>query len=157
MKKTNRKAQTIIFICFLGALILLGLLSFHLKRNDLYYDNQAITSTEERYSAVDFVVSKENDTQWIFSIGKLSGVKNLLLFTIDTKCQITLNASCSVSNGILKLVFVDLNNGEVISVLCDNNDSTSLNNFEIKPGDYAIRTIGRNATADGYFTLNITQ
>lgn len=157
MKKVNKKAQMITSICLFGALILLLLLFFHLRQNDLYYDNQAITSTKERYSAVNFAVSKENDTQWTFRIGRLSGVKNLLPLTIDTKCRITLNASCSVSNGILKVVFADLKNGEVISILCDNNDSTPVNNFAIKPGVYAIRAIGRDAAAAGDFTLNISE
>lgn len=153
----NRKASITIILCLLSALILLILLLVHLKQNDLYNDNGYIASTADRYSAQSFIVTEIDDNQWEFNIGSLSGIKTTASFSLNDDSQITLNASCDVSNGTFKLVLVDVENSEVLAILCDNSNSSSDNSFELHQGKYAIKAVGKKAAVTGDFTVAISE
>ena len=153
----NKKAYITIIICLLNALILLMLLFVHLKQNDLYNDNEYIANTEDRYSTQNFVVTEIDDNQWEFSIGSLSGIKTTTSFSLDNDSQISLSASCCVSNGTFKLVLVDVENSEVLAILCDNSNGNSHNNFELNQGKYAIKAVGKKATVTGDFAITISK
>lgn len=153
----NKKAYITTMICLVCVLILLLLLFLHLKQNDLFNNNEYIANAEDHYSTQNFVFTETDDNQWEFSIGSLSGVKTTTSFTLDKDSLIALDVSCFVSTGIFKLVFVDVENSEILAVLCDNSNSSSLNNFQLKQGEYVIKAVGKKATAAGYFTITISE
>lgn len=153
----NRKAYILTTICLLSALVLGFLLYIYLSKGNIYYDNQRIANSEDQYSAKDFVVDTNENGRWDFSIGYLSGAKTLTSFSVDKSGQISLDASCHVSNGTFKIVLVDIDNKEVLATLCDNSDSDTLNNFEICQGQYALKAVGKNATSTGYFSVTISK
>lgn len=158
-KKTmkHRKAFITPILCLLSALLLLLLLLVHGKQNDLYHDNASIANTADRYSVQNFIVTEIGDGQWKFSIGSLSGIKNTASFSLEHDSQISLNASCDVSNGTFKLVLVDVENREVLAILCDNSNGNSGNTFELPQGSYAIKAVGKKAAVTGDFTIAISK
>ncbi len=153
----NKKAYITVIICFLSVLLLLILLLVHFKQDDLYNDHEYIASTEDRYSTQNFIATEIEDNRWEFSIGSLSGVKSVSEIYLDHDSQISLNASCCVSNEIFKLVLVDVENSEVIAILCDNSNGISHNNLELTQGKYVIKAVGKKAAVTGDFTIIISQ
>ena len=153
----HRKTSVALILCLLSILILLLLLLVHGKQNDLYHDNASIANAADHYSAQNFIVTEIGDGQWKFSIGSLSGIKTATSFSLDRDSQISLNASCAVSNGTFKLVLVDVENREVLAILCDNSNGSSGNSFELSQGSYAIKAVGKKAAATGDFTITISK
>lgn len=152
----NRKASITATICLLSALILLILLVY-LKQNDLYNDNEYIANAADRYSTKNFIVAGIDDNQLEFSIGSLSGIITTTSFSLDLDSQISLNTSCDVSNGMFKLVLVDVENSAVLATLCDNSNGNSDNNFELHQGKYAIKAVGKKAAVTGNITITISK
>lgn len=152
-----RKVSVTRILCLLSALLLLLLLLVHGKQNDLYHDDASIADTADCYSAQDFIVTEIGDGQWKFSIGSLSGIKTAASFSLERDSQLSLNASCNVSNGAFKLVLVDVENREVLAILCDNSNGNSGNSFELPQGSYAIKAVGKKAAVTGDFTITISE
>lgn len=152
----NRKASIMAILCLLSGSILL-LLLLHFKQNDLYHDDAYIASTTDHYSAQNFIVTEINDHQWEFRIGSLSGIRTITSFSLNRDRQIFLTTSCDVSSGAFKLVLVDVENSEVLATLCDNSNGSSDNSFELHPGSYTIKAVGKKAAATGNFAITISE
>ena len=131
-------------LAMLCALLLaLGLAGCTTQHDDLYDNDSAIASENNRYMVVKFFGSLPGENQYDFSVSSITGARTLWKFNAQGEEEVTLSASLAESNGgRVKLVLVSPSGAVTTlaeaSASSDSDDYT----FTAQPGVWQAKLVG---------------
>lgn len=154
----KRKVITIVsFVCIMIAIFLCIILfqSTTFNSGRIYHNENLLIKEFDTYHCNNWKTNKIQEENMIeFSIGRFSGVRTVKKFEVTENQNHSLSYSwdMTVDNGNFKIVLVDITNSNV-EVLCEDSGNGSFSNLSLPSGDYCIKFVGDNATANGKFIL----
>ena len=140
-----------------------GLLVYFLSTTTVFnpgqiYDNdRLIVKEKDSYHASNFTCSPFSDNaETNFSFDPFSGSKTAHIFEIGSESNLTYSWNMIVNKGQFKVVLVNTEKQQVIEIMCEGT-GTGKNDIYLPPGEYRIKFVGDNATANGQIKIDIIE
>ncbi len=116
------------------------------------YNNDTSIATRENGSCVNWSGSFENGNKvYTVQVGKLSGIRQLAVATVDEPCETEINFSIDVKKGKAKLVLVDPNlSVTVLKEVTSQGESVYNDNITVRclKGRNLIKIVGEDYSGD---------